>query len=130
MSPSLLLAHFTLPTRDVERTAAFLERAFQLSRVPVPDNSPVDLVWFDIGGGQQLHVLHVEGFEVSAFEREFGRHIAFNCQGTELGELKQRLTAAGATLISPERATVYERFFFREPVNGYVFEVIGDVAGQ
>jgi MoxR-like ATPase len=38
VSASLLLAHLTLPTRDVERTAAFLERAFRLSRVPVPDN--------------------------------------------------------------------------------------------
>ena len=125
MSASLLLAHLTLPTRDVERTPAFLERAFRLSRVPVPDNSPVDLVWLDIGAGQQLHVLHVDGFEVSAFEREFGRHVAFNCQETDLGALKQRLTAQGATLIRPERPTVYERFFFREPVNGYVFEVTG-----
>jgi hypothetical protein len=27
-------------------------------------------------------------------------------------------------LIEPGRATPFERFFFREPVNGYVFEVI------
>ena len=126
----MLLAHLTLPTRDVERTASFLEHAFRLSRVPVPDNSPVELVWLDMGGGQQLHVLHVDGFEVSAFEREFGRHIAFNYQETDLGELKLRLTAQGATLVRPERSTPYERFFFREPVNGYVFEVIGVGAGQ
>jgi hypothetical protein len=30
----------------------------------------------------------------------------------------------GAELIEPERSTPFERFFFREPVNGYVFEVI------
>ena len=90
----------------------------------MPDNSPVDVVWLDIGGGQQLHVFHVEGFEVSAFEREFGRHIALYHRGRDFGALKQRLTAQGATLIAPERDTPYERFFFREPVNGYVFEVI------
>jgi hypothetical protein len=28
----------------------------------------------------------------------------------------------------PLRATMFERFFFREPVNGYVFEVIDDRA--
>ena len=28
------------------------------------------------------------------------------------------------TLVQPLRATPFERFFFREPVNGYVFEVI------
>jgi catechol 2,3-dioxygenase-like lactoylglutathione lyase family enzyme len=130
LSVTLLLAHLTLPTRDVERTAAFLERAFRLSRLAVPDNSPVDLVWLDMGGGQQLHVLHVDGFEVSAFEQELGRHIAFNHQEADFGGLKQRLTAQGATLISPERSTPYDRFFFREPVNGYVFEVIGVGAGQ
>ena len=81
-------------------------------------------MWLDIGGGQQLHVFHVEGFEASAFEREFGRHIALYHRGRDFGALKQRLTAQGATLIAPERDTPYERFFFREPVNGYVFEVI------
>ena len=38
--------------------------------------------------------------------------------------LKQRLVDAGAELIAPLRATPFERVFFREPVNGYVFEVI------
>ena len=27
--------------------------------------------------------------------------------------------------MEPVRATAVERFFFREPINGYVFEVIG-----
>ena len=62
-------AHVTLPTREVERTAAFLEQAFGLTRIRVPDNSPVDLVWLDLGHGQQLHVFYVEGFEVSPFEQ-------------------------------------------------------------
>jgi catechol 2,3-dioxygenase-like lactoylglutathione lyase family enzyme len=124
----LTLAHITLPTRHVDRTAAFLEQVFGLTRVPVPDNPPVDVVWLDVGGGQQLHVFHVEGFEVSAFEAEFGRHMAFYQRGRDFAALKQRLTAQGATLIAPLRATPYERFFFREPVNGYVFEVIDDAA--
>ena len=124
MSPQAL-AHITLPTRHVERTAAFLEHVFGLTRVPVPDNSPVDVVWLDVGGGQQLHVFHVAGFEVSAFEGEFGRHIALYHRDRDVGALKRRLTAHGATLLAPLRATSYERFFFREPVNGYVFEVIG-----
>ena len=101
----MTLAHITLPTRDVERTAAFLEQAFGLTRAPVPDNSPVDLVWLDIGGGQQFHVIHVEGFEVSAFEREFGRHIALDYRGRDFDAFKRRLTELGATLIAPERET-------------------------
>ena len=122
----MILAHVTLPTRDVERTAAFLEQALGLTRVPVPDNSPVDVVWLDIGSGQQIHVFHVEGFEVSAFEREFGRHIALYHPSRDFESLKQRLTAQGGTLLAPQRATSYDRFFFLEPVNGYMFEVIDD----
>jgi hypothetical protein len=38
--------------------------------------------------------------------------------------LRTRLAAQGAELIEPLRATPFARFFFREPVNGYVFEVI------
>jgi len=118
------LSHVTLPTRDVERTAAFLEHVFGLTRVPVPANSPVDVVWLDIGGGLQLHVFHVQSFEVSAFEGEFGRHIALYHRGRDFVALKQRLIAQGAALIAPARATPYERLCFLEPVNGYVFEVI------
>jgi putative YjhG/YagF family dehydratase len=118
------LAHITLPTRDVERTAAFLEHVFGWSRVPVPDNSPVDLVWLDLGGSEQMHVFHVDGFEVSPFEQEFGRHIAIHHYGSDFAAMKERITAHGGTLIAPQRATPHERIFFREPVNGYVFEVI------
>ena len=120
----MTLAHVTLPTRHVERTAAFLEQALGLTRMAVPENSPVDLVWLDLGNHQQLHVLHVDRFEVSPFENEFGRHIAIYRQGTDFAAVKDRVAGLGGTLMMPERATPYERFFFREPVNGYVFEVI------
>jgi hypothetical protein len=38
--------------------------------------------------------------------------------------LKQAVVQHGSELIEPLRTTSFERFFFREPVNGYVFEVI------
>jgi hypothetical protein len=38
--------------------------------------------------------------------------------------LKQRLVERGAELMTPLRTAPFERFFFRDPVNGYVFEVI------
>jgi predicted enzyme related to lactoylglutathione lyase len=81
-------------------------------------------VWLNIGRGQQMHVLHVDGFEVSPFEQEFGRHVAVYYPLPGFDELKQRLVQHGAELIEPLRTTPFERFFFREPVNGYVFEVI------
>ena len=118
------LAHLTLPTRDVERTASFLEETLGYVRDPVPGNVPCETVWLDLGRGQQIHVFFVEGFEVSAFEREFGRHVAVFYPRERFEGLKDRLRQRGAELIEPLRATPFERFFFREPVNGYVFEVI------
>jgi catechol 2,3-dioxygenase-like lactoylglutathione lyase family enzyme len=116
------LAHLTLPTRAVQATAEFLEHTLGFTRDPAPANSPVETVWLATGGGQQMHVVYVEGFEVSAFEGEFGRHIAIFHPAQEMARLKERLAAAGAQVMQPLRASAHERFFFREPVNGYVFE--------
>ena len=118
------LAHLTLPSRRVEPTAAFLEQALGYSRDPLPSNVVGDTVWLNIGNGQQLHVLFVEGFEVSRFEAEFGRHIALYHDAADFATLQQRLRDQGAELIEPLRATPFRRFFFREPINGYGFEVI------
>ncbi len=117
-------AHLTLPTRDVEATARFFGDTFGFPRGAVPDNSPVDAQWLDIGRGQTLHVIRVDGFAVSPFEHEFGRHVAVFHPLDDFGRLREALVSAGAELIAPLRATPFQRFFFREPVNGYVFEVI------
>ena len=118
------LAHLTLPTREVEKTASFLEETLGYLRDPVPANVPDETVWLNIGRGQQMHVFFVEGFEVSPFEREFGRHVAVFYPLEGFPGLKQRLIQRGAELSEALRSTPFERFFFKEPVNGYVFEVI------
>jgi catechol 2,3-dioxygenase-like lactoylglutathione lyase family enzyme len=117
-------AHLTLPTQHVERTARFLEETLGYRRNPVPANTPVETVWLDIGDGCEMHVFYVEGFEASAFEGEFGRHVAVYHPLEDFAGLKQRLTNGGAEFIEPLRTTPHARLFFREPVNGYVFEVI------
>ena len=123
-------AHVTLPTQHVERTCAFLVKTLGLEWLPTPQNSPVPVYWLDLGSGQELHVFYVAGFQVSPFETEFGRHIALLHPASEFAAIKERLVAAGAELVEPERATPFERFFFREPVNGYVFEVIDDTRAR
>jgi hypothetical protein len=117
-------AHMTLPTQHVHATALFIEETLQYPRKAVPSNSPVELVWFDIGSGQELHVFHVEGFTCSQHEAEFGRHVALFHPLADFPGLRDRVLAAGGELIEPLRATHFQRFFFREPVNGYLFEVI------
>ena len=124
------LAHLTLPTRDVERTATFFERTLGYTRAGVPGNSPIEALWLDIGRGQTMHVFYVDGFEVSPFEHEFGRHVAVFHPLADFPALKARLTHEGAEIIAPLRPTPFERFFFREPINGYVFEVIDHVRSE
>jgi hypothetical protein len=119
-------SHLTLPTRDVQRTASFLLETFGYSRNPVPGNTPMQAAWLDIGRGQELHVIYLEDFEVSPFESEFGRHIAVFFPLRDFGALKQRLADRGAVFLEQMRTVPYQRFFFREPVNGYVFEVIDE----
>ncbi len=73
--------------------------------------------------GQEVHLIEVPNFKPSAFEHEFGRHIAILHPLADFAALKSRLTQHGAELIAPKRATPFERFFFRDP-NGYIFEII------
>lgn len=117
-------AHLTLPTQHVEETAVFLEKTLRFGRNAAPANSPVATVWLNIGRGQEMHVTFVEGFHVSEFEGEFGRHIAVFHPVEDFPGLKQRIADAGGEVIEPLRTTPHQRLFFREPVNGYVFEVI------
>jgi predicted enzyme related to lactoylglutathione lyase len=117
-------AHLTLPTQHVERTAAFLEKTLGYTRNLSPANSPVPTVWLNIGRGQEMHVTYVEGFRVSPFEGEFGRHIAVFYPVDDFPGLRQRVLENGGEITEPLRPTAHQRFFFREPVNGFVFEVI------
>jgi catechol 2,3-dioxygenase-like lactoylglutathione lyase family enzyme len=119
-----VFAHVTLPTQYVEETTRFLEETLGYPRKVVPANSPVDARWLDIGHGQEIHVFFVDGFVVSPFEAEFGRHIALFHPLDDLAAVRQRITEAGGMLVDPLRPTPFERIFFREPVNGYLFELI------
>jgi predicted enzyme related to lactoylglutathione lyase len=67
--------------------------------------------------------VRVDHFEISAHEKEFGRHIALFHDLADFDGLKQRLSENGAELIEPLRETPHQRFFFETP-EGYVFEVI------
>ncbi|MBM4069902.1 MAG: hypothetical protein FJ271_13255 [Planctomycetes bacterium] len=117
------LAHITLATRDVQASLAFFAEALGWRPINRPGNIGRPAAWLEIAPGQELHLVEVPGFAPSPFEAEFGRHIAIAFPRAEFDVLKRRLVAHGAALIEPERATPFERFFFRDP-NGYVFEVV------
>ena len=117
------LAHLTLATRDVDASARFFAAALGWQPIARPNNIDRPAAWLEIAPGQELHLVEVPAFQPSAFEAEFGRHVALTVPRAEFEGLKRRLLAQGATLVAPERPTPFERFFFRDP-NGYVFEVV------
>src|ERR1700712_5555970 len=96
-------AHLTLPTRDVQRTADFFERAMGWRRVEAPGNAPEHLrvAWIEIAPGQQVHILHLDDYEPSRFETEFGRHVAVFHPLADFPALKRRLVECGGTLVDP-----------------------------
>jgi catechol 2,3-dioxygenase-like lactoylglutathione lyase family enzyme len=117
------LAHITLATRDVRRSVAFFQEVLGWQPVARPGNIDTTAAWLEIEPGIELHLIEDPEFVPSRFEKEFGRHIAVTRDLTEFAQLKERLSAGGATLIEPIRETPFVRFFFRDP-NGYVFEVV------
>ena len=119
----MTLAHLTIATPDSKGTTEFFQQVFDWPLVNRPANVDLTTYWLDIGHGQQVHVLEVEGFQVSPFEKEFGRHFAFLFPAVRLAQIRQRLGELGVEVIPPIRPTPFERFFFSDP-NGYMFEVI------
>ena len=118
------LAHFTIPTPDVDGTTEFFLNLMGWREIPVPDNVEVQVRWLDLGRGAQMHVLGIDDFEVSPFEKEYGRHFAFFVSAERLVDIKERLPRDyGIPVQSPLRETPFERFFFNDP-NGYPIEVI------
>ncbi|MFT5130248.1 MAG: catechol 2,3-dioxygenase-like lactoylglutathione lyase family enzyme [Rhodothermales bacterium] len=117
------IAHLTFACRDIEATARFLEAVMRWPRAAIPQNAEGGVVWLEIADGQELHIIRVDDFEPSAFEREYGRHLAIAVSTDEMAAIKERLTERQTDIIPPIRPTPHERFFFREP-NGYVIEVI------
>ena len=117
------IAHVTLSCRDVAATARFLSATFRWPALDRPVNARHDAAWFDLGDGQELHLIGDPAFEPSPFEGEFGRHVAFRVDREDYADLRDRLAAQGGVIIEPGRATPFARFFVRAP-DGYVFEVI------
>jgi catechol 2,3-dioxygenase-like lactoylglutathione lyase family enzyme len=119
----MALAHITLATRDVGRSAVFFEETLGWRPIARPGNIGRPAAWLAIAPGVELHLIENPEFEPPRFEQEFGRHIAVTFPRAGFAALQERLQARGATLIEPLRDTPFQRFFFRDS-NGYVFEVV------
>lgn len=120
---AMAFAHFTLATRDVDKSRDFFVATLGWNPIVRPGNIGRKACWLSIAPGQEAHFVEVENFEPTLLEREFGRHIAISHPIDQFDNLKERLVQHGAELIEPERPTPFSRFFFRDP-NGYIFEIV------
>lgn len=95
-SPRIVgLLHAGLLVSDLARAQAFYEGVLGLAACPRPD-LPYPGIWYDLGGGQQLHLMCLPNPDAAAARPEHGgrdRHVALGVR--DLAALQRRLDAAG-----------------------------------
>ena len=90
------LLHAGLLVSDLTRARVFYESVLQLPRCPNRPELPYPGEWYDLGNGQQLHLMRLDNPDAASVRPEHGgrdRHIALGVSNMEA--LKSRLDAAG-----------------------------------
>lgn len=96
MSDITALLHAGLLVSDLARARAFYESVLGLRCYPNRPDLPYPGEWYDLGGGQQLHLMQLPDPDAGAVRPEHGgrdRHIALAVR--DMDALKSRLDAAG-----------------------------------
>jgi len=90
------LLHVGLLVSDLARAKAFYESVLGLTRYPNRPDLPYHGEWYELGGGQQLHLMQLPNPDAGTVRPEHGgrdRHVALGVR--KLPALKSRLDAAG-----------------------------------
>lgn len=98
MSEIAGLLHAGLLVADLERARRFYEVVLGLRSVARPD-LPYRGAWYDVGGGQQLHLMELPNPDAGTERPAHGgrdRHVALGVK--DLAALKRRLDAAGVAV--------------------------------
>jgi len=96
MSDITALLHAGLLVSDLARAKAFYESVLGLRRYPNRPDLPYPGEWYDLGGGQQLHLMQLPDPDADSVRPAHGgrdRHIALAVR--DMDALKSRLDAAG-----------------------------------
>lgn len=90
------LLHAGLLVSDLARAKLFYESVLGLTPSPHRPDLPYPGEWYDLGGGQQLHLMQLPNPDAASVRPEHGgrdRHIALAVRNMEA--LKSRLEATG-----------------------------------
>jgi catechol 2,3-dioxygenase-like lactoylglutathione lyase family enzyme len=96
MSEISALLHAGLLVSDLARAKNFYESVLGLTRYPNRPDLPYPGEWYDLGGGQQLHLMQLANPDAHSIRPEHGgrdRHIALAVN--DMTALKNRLDGAG-----------------------------------
>lgn len=91
------LLHAGLLVVDLDRARTFYERVLVLKPCQRPD-LPYPGAWYELGGGQQLHLMCLPNPDAGIVRPEHGgrdRHVALGV--TDMNALKARLDEAGVS---------------------------------
>lgn len=95
MSDICALHHAGLIVSELDRARGFYESVLGLTPYPNRPELPYPGVWYDLGGGQQLHLMQLANPDAASVRPEHGgrdRHIALAVRN--MAALKSRLDAA------------------------------------
>ena len=108
------LHHVGLLVSDLARAKVFYETVLGLQPYPNRPDLPYQGEWYDLGGGQQVHLMQLPNPDAASVRPEHGgrdRHVALGVKG--LTGLKQRLEAAGVSYTASKSGRA--ALFCRDP---------------
>ena len=114
MSDVTALLHAGLLVSDLSRAKAFYESVLGLRVYPGRPDLPYPGEWYELGGGQQLHLMQLPNPDTGIARPEHGgrdRHIALAV--ADMAALKSRLEAAGVKYTASKSGRV--ALFCRDP---------------
>lgn len=108
------LLHAGLLVSDLARAKGFYESVLGLAPHPNRPDLPYPGEWYDLGGGQQLHLMQLPNPDAGSVRPEHGgrdRHIALAV--SDMTALKIRLDAAGVNYTASKSGRA--ALFCRDP---------------
>jgi len=114
MSDITALLHAGLLVADLARAKAFYESVLGMKPCPYRPDLPYPGEWYDLGGGQQLHLMQLPNPDAASVRPEHGgrdRHLALAVRN--MAALKSRLDAAGVAYTASQSGRA--ALFCRDP---------------
>lgn len=110
--------HLAIHVKDVPTSTVFYRDVLGLKSIPVPDNLKLTRAWFDIGDGQQIHLLNGRT-ETITHDRN-GSHYALFVEDIDKSE--QFLKSKNIPYHRQVRFDGVVQIYFSDP-DGYLFEL-------